>query len=98
MIAVNNTDLNINLDRDLVDFVMAGTRRWHGERIRKSQKPSLFLDGIYGIDWIFISSSSCKSCQSCQKQSVQLTAHANCLRWGGGAATFRLVKKRYLFL
>jgi len=34
MIAVNNTDLNISLDQDLVDFVMAGTRRWHGERIR----------------------------------------------------------------
>ncbi len=33
MKVVNNTDLNINLDRDLVDFVMPGTRRWHGERI-----------------------------------------------------------------
>ena len=42
MKVVNNTDLNISLDQDLVDFVMAGTRRWHGERIRKSQKPSLF--------------------------------------------------------
>jgi hypothetical protein len=36
MKAVNNTDLNISLDRDLVDFVMAGSKRWHGERIRKS--------------------------------------------------------------
>ncbi len=44
MKVVNNTDLNISLDQDLVDFVMAGPRRWHGERIRKSQKPSFFLD------------------------------------------------------
>jgi hypothetical protein len=33
MKAVNNTGLNINLDRDLVDFVMPGTRRWHKDRI-----------------------------------------------------------------
>ena len=26
-------DLNINLDQDLVDFVIAGDRRWHVERI-----------------------------------------------------------------
>jgi hypothetical protein len=32
MKAVNNTDLNINLDQDLVDFVIPGTRRWHGDR------------------------------------------------------------------
>jgi hypothetical protein len=35
MIAVKNTDLTISLDQDLVDFVMAGARRWHGERIRE---------------------------------------------------------------
>ena len=33
MKAVNNTDLNSSLDQDLVDFVMAGARRWHGDRI-----------------------------------------------------------------
>lgn len=33
MIAVNNTGLDINLDQELVDFVMPGARRWHGERI-----------------------------------------------------------------
>ena len=26
-------DLNISLDQDLADFVIAGARRWHGERI-----------------------------------------------------------------
>ena len=36
MKAVNNTDLNISLDQDFVDFVdfvMTGTRRSHGDRI-----------------------------------------------------------------
>ena len=27
------SDLNISLDQDLMDFVMPGARRWHGERI-----------------------------------------------------------------
>ena len=26
-------DLNISLDQDLADFVIASARRWHGERI-----------------------------------------------------------------
>ena len=32
MKAVNNTDINTSLDQNLVDFVMPGARRWHGDR------------------------------------------------------------------
>ena len=48
MKAVNNTHLNISLDQDLVDFVMPGARRWHGERI-----VVLIAFIVYGFNNVF---------------------------------------------